>query len=158
MSTQQSTLVFAPRRAGGVRSATPLRGASGAKSRADKSTRAARGSHPTRRAARSSQDSALRVSRAAEEREKGNIPYLVNAFFIRDLHAKPVDCRQFEALFPKLIGRPVDSFFEQGIGNRFGVRLKLGAQNINISDIGHAKGLSPFVSFGITWHCMGLRY
>ena len=43
----------------------------------------------------------LRVSRAAEEREKGNIPYLVNAFFIKDLHAKPVDCRQFEALFPK---------------------------------------------------------
>ena len=42
----------------------------------------------------------LRVSRIAEEREKGNIPYLVNAFFIRDLHAKPVDCRQFEALFP----------------------------------------------------------
>ena len=42
----------------------------------------------------------LRVSRVAEEREKGNIPYLVNAFFIRDLHAKPVDCRQFEALFP----------------------------------------------------------
>ena len=43
----------------------------------------------------------LRVSRVAEEREKGNIPYLVNAFFIKDLHAKPVDCRQFEALFPK---------------------------------------------------------
>ena len=43
----------------------------------------------------------LRVSRIAEEREKGNIPYLVNAFFIKDLHAKPVDCRQFEALFPK---------------------------------------------------------
>ena len=63
-----------------------------------------------------------------------------------------------EALFPKLIGKPVDSFFERGIGNRFGVRLKLGMQNINISDIGHAKGLSPFVSFGITWHCMGLRY
>lgn len=62
-----------------------------------------------------------------------------------------------EALFPKLIGRPVDSFFEQGIGNRFGVRLKLGAQNINISDIGQAKGLSPFVSLGITWHCMGVR-
>ena len=42
----------------------------------------------------------LRVSRVAEEREKGNIPYLVNAFFIRDLHARPMDCRQFEALFP----------------------------------------------------------
>ncbi len=67
MSTQQSTLVFAPRHAGGARSAAPLRGASGAKSRADKSTRAARGSHPTRRAARSSQDSALRVSRATSQ-------------------------------------------------------------------------------------------
>ena len=43
----------------------------------------------------------LRVSRVAEEREKGNIPYLINAFFIRDLHARPVDCRQFEALFPE---------------------------------------------------------
>lgn len=43
----------------------------------------------------------LRVSRVAEEREKGNIPYLVNAFFIKDLQAKPVDCRQFEALFPE---------------------------------------------------------
>ena len=42
----------------------------------------------------------LRVSRVAEEREKGNSPYLVNAVVIRDLHAKPVDCRQFEALFP----------------------------------------------------------
>ena len=43
----------------------------------------------------------LRVSRAAEEREKGNIPYLVNAFFIKNLRAKPVDCRQFEAMFPE---------------------------------------------------------
>lgn len=63
-----------------------------------------------------------------------------------------------EALFPKLIGKRVDSLFERGIGNRFGVRLKLGMQNINISDIGQAKGLSPFIAVGFTWHCMGLRY
>jgi hypothetical protein len=41
----------------------------------------------------------LRVSRVAEEREPGNIPYLVNAFFIKNLRAKPVDYRRFEAMF-----------------------------------------------------------
>ena len=43
----------------------------------------------------------LRAARVAEEREKGNIPYLVNAFFIKNFHAKPVDFRKFEALFPE---------------------------------------------------------
>ena len=43
----------------------------------------------------------LAVSRIAEERDKGNIPYLVNAFFIRNLRARPVEYRQFEALFPE---------------------------------------------------------
>ena len=43
----------------------------------------------------------LRVTRVAEEREKGNIPYLVNAFFVKNLRAKPVDYRQFRALFPE---------------------------------------------------------
>ena len=43
----------------------------------------------------------LAVSRIAEEREKGNIPYLVNAFFIKNLFAKPVEYRKFEALFPE---------------------------------------------------------
>lgn len=43
----------------------------------------------------------LAVSRIAEEREKGNIPYLVNAFFIKNLRARPVEYRQFEALFPE---------------------------------------------------------
>lgn len=62
-----------------------------------------------------------------------------------------------EALFPKLIGKPVDSLFERGIGNRFGVRLKLGMQNIKISDIRHGDGLSPFIAVGFTWHCMGVR-
>ena len=42
----------------------------------------------------------LSVSRVAEEREKGNIPYLVNAFFIKGLNAAPVDCRAFRSLFP----------------------------------------------------------
>ena len=41
----------------------------------------------------------LSVGRVAAEREKGNIPYLVNAFFIKNLRAKPVDYRQFQALF-----------------------------------------------------------
>ena len=41
----------------------------------------------------------LRVSRVAEEREQGNIPYLVNAFFIKNLRAKPMDYRRFEAMF-----------------------------------------------------------
>ena len=41
----------------------------------------------------------LSVGRVAEEREKGNIPYLVNAFFIKNFRAKPVDFRQFQALF-----------------------------------------------------------
>lgn len=41
----------------------------------------------------------LRVSRVAEEREPGNIPYLVNAFFIKNLRAKPIDYRRFESLF-----------------------------------------------------------
>ena len=40
----------------------------------------------------------LCVGRVAEEREKGNIPYLVNAFFIINLHAKPVDFRKIQAL------------------------------------------------------------
>ena len=43
----------------------------------------------------------LAVSRVAEEREKGNIPYLVNAFFIKNLGAKPVEYQKFESLFPK---------------------------------------------------------
>ena len=42
----------------------------------------------------------LCVSRVAAEREKGNIPYLVNAFFIKGLNASPVDCRAFRSLFP----------------------------------------------------------
>ena len=46
----------------------------------------------------------LRASRMAEEREKGNIPYLVNAFFIKNFRAKPVDYRQFLALFPEESG------------------------------------------------------
>ena len=63
-----------------------------------------------------------------------------------------------EALFPKLIGKPVDSFFEPGIGNRFGVRLKLGMQNVNAPEFGHAKGYSPFISLGFTWHVMRVGY
>ena len=43
----------------------------------------------------------LSVSRVAEERERGNIPWLVNAFFIKGLGAKPVDYRQAQALFPE---------------------------------------------------------
>ncbi len=43
----------------------------------------------------------LAVSRIAEEREKGNIPYLVNAFFIKNLRARPVEYQKFEGLFPK---------------------------------------------------------
>ncbi len=43
----------------------------------------------------------LRAARVAEEREKGNIPYLVNAFFIKNFRAKPIDFRKFEALFPE---------------------------------------------------------
>ncbi len=42
----------------------------------------------------------LCVSRAAEEREPGNIPYLINAFFIKNLRAEPVDFRKFMSLFP----------------------------------------------------------
>lgn len=61
-----------------------------------------------------------------------------------------------DALFPSLIGKPVDSFWEKGLGNRFGVRLKLGLQNMNVSEIGHAKGFSPFVSLGFTWHLVSL--
>lgn len=61
-----------------------------------------------------------------------------------------------DALFPSLIGKPVNSFFEPGLGNRFGARLKLGLQNMNISEIGHAKGFSPFVSLGFTWHLVKL--
>ena len=61
-----------------------------------------------------------------------------------------------DALFPSLIGKPVDSFWEKGLGNRFGVRLKLGLQNMNVSEIGHAKGFSPFVSLGFTWHLISL--
>ena len=62
-----------------------------------------------------------------------------------------------DALFPSLIGKPVNSFFEKGLGNRFGVRFKLGLQNMNISEIGHAKGVSPFVSLGFTWHLVTLN-
>lgn len=64
----------------------------------------------------------------------------------------------FDALFPSLIGKPVKSFWEKGLGNRFGARLKLGMQNMNISEIGHGKGLSPFVSLGFTWHLVKLAY
>lgn len=62
-----------------------------------------------------------------------------------------------DAIFPSLIGKPVNSFFERGFGNRFGARLKLGLQNMNISEIGHAKGFSPFVSLGFTWHLVALN-
>ena len=43
----------------------------------------------------------LSVRREAEEREQGNIPYLVNAFFIKNLRAEPVDFRKFQSLFPE---------------------------------------------------------
>ncbi len=43
----------------------------------------------------------LSVSRVAEEREQGSIPYLVNAFFIKGFAAKPVDYRQAQAMFPE---------------------------------------------------------
>ena len=62
----------------------------------------------------------------------------------------------FDALFPSLIGKPMNSFWEKGLGNRFGARLKLGLQNMNVSEIGHAKGFSPFVSLGFTWHLITL--
>ena len=62
----------------------------------------------------------------------------------------------FDALFPSLIGKPMKSFLEPGLGNRFGARLKLGLQNMNVSEIGHAKGFSPFVSLGFTWHLISL--
>lgn len=62
-----------------------------------------------------------------------------------------------DALFPNLIGKPMKSFFEPGLGNRFGARLKLGLQNMNVSEIGHAKGVSPFISLGFTWHCIRVR-
>ena len=52
----------------------------------------------------------------------------------------------------------INSFWEKGLGNRFGVRLKLGLQNMNISEIGHAKGFSPFVSLGFTWHLVKVAY
>lgn len=42
----------------------------------------------------------LCVSRVAAEREQGNIPYLVNAFFIMNLRAQPVDYRKGQNLFP----------------------------------------------------------
>lgn len=45
--------------------------------------------------------SGLRVGRVAEEREKGPLPYLVNAFFITGFGAKPVDFRKFPAMFPE---------------------------------------------------------
>ncbi len=41
----------------------------------------------------------LRVSRAAEERAPGTIPYLVNALFIKNLGAKPIDYRKGEEFF-----------------------------------------------------------
>ena len=41
----------------------------------------------------------LRVSRVAEEREQGTIPYLINALFIRELGAKPIDYRKGEEFF-----------------------------------------------------------
>ncbi len=41
----------------------------------------------------------LRVSRVAEEREQGTIPYLINALFIRELGAKPIDYRKGEIFF-----------------------------------------------------------
>lgn len=38
-------------------------------------------------------------------------------------------------------------------GSHFlGARLKLGFNNMNVSDIGHAKGISPYISLGFTWH------
>ena len=61
-----------------------------------------------------------------------------------------------EALFPKLVVKPVESLERREIKNRFGARLKLGLQNMNVSEIGHAKGFSPFVSLGFTWHLISL--
>ena len=43
--------------------------------------------------------SVLQLSRTAAEREKGSIPYLVNAFFIRNFEAKPLPYQQAETLF-----------------------------------------------------------
>lgn len=38
------------------------------------------------------------------------------------------------------------------LGQFLGARLKLGFNNMNVSDIGHAKGISPYASLGLTWH------
>lgn len=42
----------------------------------------------------------LIVGREADEREKGNIPWLINAFFVRGFAGVPVDYRVFDELFP----------------------------------------------------------
>ena len=41
----------------------------------------------------------LRLGRVAQEREKGNIPYLINALLVRNIGAKVVDYRTAESIF-----------------------------------------------------------
>lgn len=43
----------------------------------------------------------LQIGRVAAEREKGNIPYLINTLLIRGFGAKPVDYRRVAPLFDK---------------------------------------------------------
>ena len=60
----------------------------------------------------------------------------------------------FDVLFPNHIGAPSNG---ESFANRFGARLKLGFHNMNVSDIEHAQGLSPYISLGFTWHWTSMK-
>lgn len=83
------------------------------------------------------------VSRTNNEKE-----HLNESFFLYGIGV------YFDLLFPNHIGAPSKG---KSSVNRFGARLKLGFHNMNISDAGHVKGVSPYVSLGFTWLLVGME-
>lgn len=60
----------------------------------------------------------------------------------------------FDLLFPNYIGKPVEG---SRIQSRFGLRLKFGFNNMDVSDIAQADGYSPYVSLGLTWRLVSMN-
>jgi hypothetical protein len=74
--------------------------------------------------------------------------YFSGSFFLYGLGV------YFDVLSPNHIGSPSKG---NSFVNRFGARLKLGFHNMNISDVGHVNGFSPYVSLGFTWLFMSME-
>lgn len=56
----------------------------------------------------------------------------------------------FDLIFPNLIGKNVQP--ADISASRFSLRLMVGLNNMNVSKISRAQGISSYISLGLTWH------